>query len=92
MKLSQTIKLSLNVLRTNKVRSFLTGLGIIIGIAVSYLAFLLMNHLGYDWAFIISWISIVLSVGVSVLTGVVFGLFPALKAAKLDPIESLRYE
>jgi putative ABC transport system permease protein len=66
--------------------------GIIIGIIVSYLAFLLMKHLGYDWAFIISWVSIVLSVGVSILTGVVFGIFPALKAAKLDPIESLRYE
>ena len=75
---------------------FLTSLGglagIIIGIVVSFLAYLLMNYLKYDWAFIISWISIVLSVGVSILTGVVFGLFPALKAARLDPIESLRYE
>jgi putative ABC transport system permease protein len=66
--------------------------GIIIGTLISYLLSLLMKHLGYDWAFIISWLSIVLSVGVSVLTGVVFGIFPALKAAKLDPIESLRYE
>lgn len=33
MKLSETIKLSFSVLRTNKARSFLTGLGIIIGIA-----------------------------------------------------------
>jgi putative ABC transport system permease protein len=66
--------------------------GIIIGVIVSYLISLLMKYLGYDWAFAISWISIVLSVGVSVLTGVIFGLFPAIKAAKLDPIEALRYE
>jgi putative ABC transport system permease protein len=75
---------------------FLTSLGgmagIIIGIIVSFLIYLLMNYLKYDWAFIISWVSIVLSVGVSILTGVVFGLFPALKASRLDPIESLRYE
>lgn len=66
--------------------------GIIIGILVSYLISLVMKNLGYDWAFIVSLMSIILSVGVSVLTGVVFGLFPAIKAAKLDPIEALRYE
>lgn len=76
--------------------SMLTGLGgvigIIIGIIVSYLVSLLMQHLGYDWAFIVSWVSIVLAVGVSILTGVIFGLLPAFKASKLDPIEALRYE
>ncbi len=66
--------------------------GIIVGVVASYLVSLLMHALGYDWAFVISIISIVLAVGVSVLTGVIFGLYPAYKAAKLDPIEALRYE
>jgi putative ABC transport system permease protein len=67
-------------------------IGIIIGVVVSYLISLLMKNLGYDWEFIVSLISIVLSVGVSVFTGIAFGLFPAIKAAKLDPIDALRYE
>lgn len=76
--------------------SLLTGfggvVGIIIGVLVSYLISLVMIQLGYDWEFIISPTSIILSVGVSVLTGIIFGLFPAIKAAKLDPIDALRYE
>ena len=67
-------------------------IGIVVGTVISFLVAVLARSLGYDWAFVISPLSLLLAVGVSVLTGVVFGIYPAIKAAKLNPIEALRYE
>ncbi len=69
----------------------LTGLGGVSGLAVGEAASLLMNAYSPLPAFVPVW-AILVGVGISASVGIVFGLWPAWKAARLDPIEALRYE
>lgn len=45
-----------------------------------------------EWNAIVTPFSVALSMGISCLTGVLFGLYPARRAAAMDPIEALRHE
>lgn len=67
----------------------LSGLGGIVGIILGVLLSLLI---GRFITTTITWWSIALSFGFSTLVGIIFGVAPAIKAARLDPIQALRYE
>ncbi len=63
------------------------GIGIILGWLISFL----INYFGLI-ATQVSWFSIILSFTVSAFIGVVFGYYPARRAAGLNPIDALKYE
>lgn len=63
-------------------------LGVIIGIAIGNVVANLIGPGG----FLIPWLWIIVSFGICIFVGLASGYFPARKASKLDPIESLRYE
>lgn len=70
----------------------LSTAGGLTGVVLGYGGSILISR-SADWgdAIIKPW-SVLISFGLSVLVGVFFGLWPAVKAARLDPIEALRYE
>lgn len=68
-------------------------IGTVIAVVLSGLvAVVIRNRFNLDWPFTFPWFAIVLGVGVSTAIGLVFGIFPARRAAHKDPIEALRYE
>ena len=41
---------------------------------------------------VVSWWSVLLALSISIVTGVAFGLYPAMRAARMDPIQALRHD
>lgn len=69
----------------------LTFIGGLIGVVLGMVGFYVYTRI-INLEFTISFSSILLAFGVSAGVGVLFGWYPARKAAKLQPIEALRYE
>jgi putative ABC transport system permease protein len=69
----------------------ISAAGGLVGLAAGILAAGLISYLA-EWPWIISPTAITLAIGSSVSIGLLFGLYPARRAAMLDPIEALRRE
>jgi putative ABC transport system permease protein len=68
--------------------SFSGGLvGVVFGFVVSRVVALYA-----EWNTFVTWNSIAMSFGVSAAVGLIFGIYPAVRASRLDPVEALRHE
>ena len=69
----------------------LTGLGGVIGVLLALGISQLLNLIREGLSSVPLW-AVILGVAVSMAVGLFFGMYPAVKAARLDPVEALRYE
>ncbi len=67
-------------------------IGALFGATLSWLGSLIIANLIDGWRFVVPIEAVLKAFGVATGVGVAFGLYPARKAARLDPIEALRYE
>jgi putative ABC transport system permease protein len=68
----------------------LTVIGGIVGILLGWGASFIVTLLGLTSS--VSWLAVVIAVAVTTAIGIVFGYYPARRAAALDPIDALRYQ
>jgi putative ABC transport system permease protein len=71
--------------------AFLTSLGGVLGIGLGA-AIGWIVHLASGFPISLPWWSFAIGIGFSASVGIFFGMYPAFKASRLDPIEALRYE
>jgi putative ABC transport system permease protein len=92
------IRRAIGARRSNIISQFLleaitlTGLGGLIGIGFGFLISSLINKFAPSIPSSVPLYSVALGFSFSVFIGLVFGIYPAFKASRLDPIEALRYE
>jgi len=67
-------------------------IGILLGALLGWVVSAVAIASGLSWVFSVPLYAIIIAVSVSGAIGIGFGVFPARSAAKLDPIEALRYE
>jgi len=73
--------------------TFIGGvIGVLFGTLFTIVAIIIAESLGFDFGNVIALEGIFVGVGFSMLVGLVFGIYPAKKAAKMQPVDALRSE